>query len=40
MTTDIPMTSGTPGWQSTPCSGMLEAECEGHLAAAKERPEA
>jgi hypothetical protein len=29
MTTDIPMTSGTPGWQ-----------CEGHLAAAKERPEA
>lgn len=40
MAAAIDMTSGTPGWQRTPRSGMLGAECEGHLAAAKERPEA
>jgi len=36
----VPMTSGTPGWQWTPRSGMLGPDCEGHLAAPKERPEA
>jgi hypothetical protein len=38
MASVIPMTSGTPGWQGTPRSGMLGPESEDHLAAVKERP--